>query len=56
MIGDKYHIGVDVGNEGGDKTCVCTIRYAGPFRKWLRKIGLDKSTWEYEIVKMEMQG
>lgn len=56
MIGDQYHIGVDVANESGDRTCVCTIRYAGWFRKLMRKLKLDKSTWEYEIVKMEMLG
>lgn len=52
--GDSYTIGVDPGSPDGDYSCTVTMRRPGPLRKLLRKLKIDRSSWEYQIVKMEL--
>lgn len=44
--------GYDEGYEGGDYSVWTVYRRPGKIRKWLREIGLDRSTWQYKLVEM----
>lgn len=53
MISDKWIMAVDKAAIGGDRSCRTIFRTPGVIRKLLRKIHLDKSNWEYRVVRME---
>lgn len=46
----KYVIGVDMGIKNGDKTLYQVWKKPSILRLFLRRIGLDKSRWELELV------
>lgn len=48
MLDPKY-ISVDMGDM--DYSVVQTYRRPGKIRMLLRKLGIDKSTWEYKLIK-----
>lgn len=50
MIRD-YIIGVDIA-EGDDRSIVTVWKRPSRFRKWLRRRGWDRSTWEQKLVKI----
>lgn len=49
MIGDYKVTGLDLAS-GKDMSCETVFRTPGKLRKFFRRIGLDKSTWEYKLV------
>lgn len=53
MLRDNYVMGVDIGQPGGDYTNVSVFRTPGRLRKLLRRIGLDRSRWQFKLVRSE---
>lgn len=53
LLRDNYVIGVDMGQPGGDYTATTVFRTPGRLRKLLRRIGLDRSKWEFRLVRSE---
>jgi len=49
----NYYFGIDPATPQGDYGCVTTWKKVGKFRKLLRRLKLDRSTWEYKIVNQE---
>lgn len=49
LLRDNYVTGVDMAM-GDDFTSYTIARIPGRFRRFLRRIGLDRSKWEYKIV------
>lgn len=45
----SYHLGVDFGY-GTDETCYTILKRPSRLRKWLRRIRLDWTKWEYKII------
>lgn len=53
MLRDNYVIGVDMGAPGGDYTATSVFRTPGRLRKLLRRIGLDRSKWQFKLVRSD---
>lgn len=47
---DSTHIGVDIA-QGRDHSCWTIMRRPGRLRAFLRRIGVDRSTWEFKIIR-----
>jgi hypothetical protein len=52
VIRDNYRIGIDLGM-GDDMSCYQIFRTPGKLRRFLRRIHLDRSTWEYKLVSSQ---
>lgn len=46
----NYFVGVDFA-KGGDYSCYQIWKRPSRLRKLLRRTGLDKSVWEYKLIK-----
>lgn len=50
---DDYVIGIDT-SSGKDSTVLTLYRVPGRFRRFLRHLKLDCSTWELEVIQEEV--
>lgn len=53
MIGDIHTFGWDIADPGGDRSVMTVGLRPGRLRRFLRWIGLDRSTWEIKILSEE---
>lgn len=52
-LADEYIVAVDMAAPGSDYTVRVTYQIPGKIRKFFRRIGLDRSTWERKIIRVE---
>ena len=48
------HIAWDTGSPNGDYTAYCVWETPSPLRRFLRRIKLDRSTWEMRLLHTEI--